>query len=180
MKKIYSILIILSACITISCNDSSSGGLPNEYIDPRLILRTDLSSDKSYADIANECEDCPRTTPDVKEGKDCKAVIYQGTLNNTPYVGIAVDDDLDFKLKIYWTGSIDTPTSEYTIKIIHDNSVYTSTTSTLDITINQHTTAAGIYEIKINTPITIPRFSGSGGPASITIQNTTIIHAYKY
>ncbi|MCL2154607.1 MAG: hypothetical protein FWH53_02965 [Leptospirales bacterium] len=174
MKKIYSILIILSVCVIISCNDSSSSNLPNEYTNPFTSPPAEPSSYKSFNNIGGG------GFPD-ESGQSCKAVIYQGTLNGTPQVGFAIEDNSGHKLKIYWDGSIDTSSTnniyklsnEYTIKVLSGGTEHTTTSAPLDISIEPHTNpaAVGIFTITFNSPILV------GG---VTINSAAIINAYKY
>jgi hypothetical protein len=182
MKKIYSILIILIAGITISCNKSSSDDTPTGYVNPGFTPRTDLSADKGYiinsAGTLYSCGSAPAS------GEACRAVIYQGTLNDTPYIGIAVDDT-GFKLKIYWSAEdIPTDTTEisndkYTIKVTAGSNNYNSIppdnikASSLKIKITSPTTPEDkIYIIDFTDDIIIN--------GTTIISNGDQIKAYKY
>ena len=173
MKKIYFILIILSACVIISCNDSSSDNLPNEYINPFASPPAEPSSYKSFNNIGGGFSN--------ESGQSCKAVIYQGTLNGTPQVGFAIEDNSGHKLKIYWDGSIDTSSAnniyklsnEYTIKVLSGGTEHTTTSAPLDISIEPHTNpaAVGIFTITFNSSILV------GG---VTINSGATINAFRY
>jgi len=162
MKIIYSVLIILITCIIISCNNSSSDDGPTGYRDPGLTPK-DVSTNKSFNNIAVGCVN--------RSGQTCKAVIYQGT----PYVGIAIDDDSNFKLKIYWEGTINTPmpitSNQYTIKVISSGIEYSTTSDPLNVTITPHVSDDKLLTIQFNSPINL------GG---VTINNGATINAFKY
>ena len=183
MRKIYLILIILTACMTISCNNSSSGDSQTGYKDPGLTPK-DVSADKSY--------DLTGTGGPSDSGINCRAVVYIGTYNNAPYAGIAVDDDATgFKLKIHWelTDTIDTSStdpvvigpidpSKYTIKATISGTEYASTpeepktSNSLKITIKPNTPSDKIYTIEFNDIIDVDGKS--------IIDTNSKIQAYKY
>jgi len=99
MKRIslLTILIFITG-IMISCNDSSSGNdITKGYIDPALTTAKDIAAAKTY-DIASFGGAYSGA------GEACLAIIYQGELNGTPYVGIAVKNG-SYNLKIYWSAS---------------------------------------------------------------------------
>ena len=180
MKKIYYIIILITGTI-ISCNNSSSGDYPEGYVDPGLVKRSDLSAAKGYNNIDVGCQDCPRIGV---TSEACKAVIYQGTLNNgIQYIGIAIDDDSGFNLKIYWTGDSTIPNSKtldpgnYFIKIVNSSGTYDSPTGSmvLDINNNPADPSGKVYEITFTSGTTI-----NGGTTPVTINNGATINAYLY
>ena len=168
MKKIYYIFIILITFTIISCNDSSSNDLPDEYIDPFSNAPAAPSLAKGYTITTT-----PAFSPPPSCGGDtCKAIIYQGQSQS----GIAVAGS-NFDLKIYWNGIIATTISQYTIKINYNNNVYTTDVISPSLAITD--SGSGMFNIvlaagSINIPI-----SGAGSPLSITI-NSMNINAFKY
>ena len=184
MKKIAIFIFILSSFMLISCSDDGSGDTEKGYVDPGDWTGKVVSDLKAYA--INGVTSCG---PNAQ----CNAIIYQNKLNDTDYVGIAVNDKHEtnpkFNFKIYWKESSTTslPTSgsksitlspsEYTIKISQGNNVYTSTNDNLNITIsydetNQHyTTTFTTNNIVIEDP---------EDSSTFTINNGNSITAVKY
>ena len=176
MKKIYSLLIILFTCTIISCSDSSSSDLPNEYIDPFGNPPETPNSAKSYYIAIDGSTKASTGYPSGSPA--CKAVIYQGT----SYTGIAVEDASGtFKLKIYWDSTIDTttpiPSNQYTIKVLYSSGEYISTPSSGNLNITIAPPTAGISNITISGPINLYPSSGAG--SSIPFTSATI-NAFIY
>ena len=164
MKKIYSIAIILITFTIISCNNSSSKDLPDEYVNPGLTTK--------------DFQATTFTINGVSSAPTPHAVIYQGTVNEKSQVGIVADNGSNFNLKIYWDGNIASSTfpkspSDYKIKVTSSGVEYTDTASSLNITITQVTPPVGkIYTIQFLSPIAIT--------GSITINSGNTITAYMY
>lgn len=183
MKKIAILIFILLSFMLISCSDDGSGDTEKGYVDPGDWTGKDVNMNKAYQ-IGTES--CPTSNK-------CNTIIYQNKLNDTSYVGIAVNDKHEtnpkFNFKIFWKESSTTslPTSgsksitlspsEYTIKISQGNNVYTSTNDNLNITIsydetNQHyTTTFTTNNIVIEDP---------EDSSTFTINNGNSITAVKY
>lgn len=184
MKKIAILMFILSSFIFISCSEDNKGDTEKGYVDPGSWEGKDVKN-KSYT---IETESC---TP---ANKECNAILYQNTLNDINYVGIAVNNAHEatpptFRLKIYWEAdsstslpssgnkTIDLTPSQYTIKISQGTNEYTSTVNNLNITVtNEGDGSYTISFINNNIVITDP----SDPPSEFTISNTNNIRAVKY
>jgi len=171
MKRIFLLIILIfTAGIMSSCNNSGSGDATTGYVDP-VFTTAKTQGLKSYNIAGFSC-----TT-----SKSCGAVIFTGNLNGTDYTGFAVDNYLTggskFSLKIYWNaGSISSiSTASYTLKLVAGGNTYTTTSGILDVTITSGVDANSVtvYTIKFNSPITIVS-------SAYTISNTDTIVAYKY
>ncbi|HOV08784.1 MAG TPA: hypothetical protein PK482_06690 [Spirochaetota bacterium] len=170
MKNIYLSLILCLAIAIISCGSGSSSSTETGYIDPGLTGEKTVNSNKGYT-LTGIGESCGPNA-------NCNAIIYQGTLNDVNYVGIAVNDkhdaSPDFNLKIYWQASsipssVDLAPGNFTIKIIKGTSEYTSTTDNLKLTIADQ--GDGTYLITFTGNITV---------GSVSINSGSTIRAYKY
>ena len=167
MKKIYSILIILTVCTIISCGNSSSGDSSHEFIDPKLDEEKAVSPAKAYNIAGQSCG----------PNKTCNSVIYQGRSQ----VGIAVANSSGFNLKIYWTDD-SIPTSKtlkaspqnYTIKIVNSSKTYDTPDGSMELEIEY--VANNVYKITFITGTTIRAADSS----FVTIGNNATINAYKY
>jgi len=170
MKKIYFILLILISSAIISCNNSSSGDLPEGFVDP--------FSSQPYVPNADKYSNIPGVGCSTKT---CNAVIYQGSVDGRSQVGIAVYNSPTSNLKIYWDASainsVNIPPTEYTIKVISSGIQYISlkesptATGNLNITITPNSPSDGIYTIAFNGTINIGGFA---------INSTHRIQANKY
>lgn len=184
MKKIAILIFILSSFMLISCSDDGSGDTEKGYVDPGDWTGKVVNANKAYS-FANY--------PD-NSGEDCLAIIYQNKLNDTDFVGIAVNDKHEtnpkFSLKIYWEAdsttslptsgskSITLSPSEYTIKISQGNNVYTSTTNNLDITISYDETNQYYTTTFTNNNIIIADPDNASKTFTINIGDS--IQAVKY
>lgn len=168
MKKIFFfILLIFTSGIIFSCNKSSDSDSDTDYVDPGNWGGFTIPN-KSYTISSTTSDSCGSSS-------DCCAIIFQGKLDDTHYVGIAVDNrDTDnpptFKFKIYWkaktipTGSGLTLPS-CTIIINDDSGSGINVTGATIANIGD-----GTYTINFSGPITF----GSETLTSVDIQ------AYKY
>jgi len=94
MKKITFLMLIISVIFTIiSCSGSSGGDTETGYVDPGDWTGKDVKTNKAYT-FANY--------PD-NSGQACLAIIYQNTLGENDYLGIAAKET-GFDLKIYCSG----------------------------------------------------------------------------
>ncbi len=160
----------------ISCSDDGSGDKEKGYVDPGDWTGKVVNANKAYTIAGESCG----------PNQECNAIIYQNKLNDTDFVGLAVNNahagtPSTFNLKIYWQESSTTslPTSndefielslsEYTIKISKDSNVYTSTTDPLKITITYK--EDGYYNIEFTDKIDLNGF---------TINKNDSIQAVKY
>lgn len=187
MKRIFFLIILtLFTTITFSCNDSSGSSITTGYNDPGL------SEDGTTNTVKAINQYKAYTLPDIggetcAANPRCNSIIYQGTLNNLAYVGIAVNDkhdaSPDFNLKIYWTGDTTIPTSKvltpgsYTIKIVKAGKEYT--TPSADLTIYISLNANGVYDITFGNDITVAA-SDTNDTTTVAIKTTSSISAYKY
>jgi hypothetical protein len=143
MKKIVflTILIFITGLI-VSCSDSSGGDSDTGYVDPGNWSGIDVKT-KSFS--LTGFGSCALDT-------DCLAIIYQGKLNGTQYVGIAAKDISGTpSLKIYWQASSvpfgTTNISAYTVNL---NGTITAGTN-LSVTISDN--GDGTYHIIFNSPV---------------------------
>lgn len=177
MKKIASILAVLTISAFIACSESSGPSTETGYVDPGLGSTKQLISNKRYdfSGIAG-FNDCAASD-------SCGAIIYTGALNNVAYTGIAAGLDStnpNISIKVYWTGSItdtsgvDTTYSNATIKI--NSSTYTGSII-LNITTNT-TTANDSSTVTYYTIIF--KNSSAISVGSYTINSGDTIVAYKY
>ncbi len=157
MKKIAIFIFILLSFILISCNDDGSGSTEKGYVDPGDWTGKDVNTKKAY-NFKNYISslDC--------SGDKCNAIIYQNKLNDTSYVGIAVNNSdtanpPTFSLKIYWEsttipeGSVILESTQYKIKLIANNKTYTKTNDG-DITMNiDYNSEHNTYDIDITSNI---------------------------
>jgi len=166
MKYIYICLISILFYLT-ACSGDSSSSTETGYVDPYLTSEKTVAL-KSYTLGSQSCS----------SSKSCGAIIFQGTLNDSNYVGFAVNDkhdaSPDFNLKIYWQASsipssVDLAPGNFTIKIIKGTSEYTSTTDNLKLTIADQ--GDGTYLITFTGNITV---------GSVSINSGSTIRAYKY
>jgi hypothetical protein len=169
MKYIYICLISILFYLT-ACSGGSSSSTETGYVDPYLTSEKTVAL-KSYTLGSQSCS----------SSKSCGAIIFQGTLNDSNYVGFAVDNyqsgGSKFSLKIYWPGdsipsSIDNPAG-YVIEAVIGGTTYTSPTGNLKATITSGTDSNGvaIYTITFTDPLTI---------GSLNIVNGNKIEAYRY
>jgi hypothetical protein len=172
MKKIALVMFISSAFVIISCSGDGGDDTETGYVDPGSWSGKTINSNKMYSftngTISESCG----------PNAECNAIIYQNTLNDTNYVGVAVNDKhlgaaSNFSLKIYWVadtiGSVNLAPANYTIKVVKGANEYSTTANYLDITVNDQ--GDGSYTVDFNNPITID---------AVTINNTDSITAVKY
>lgn len=172
MRKIVFILALFISAAIISCSDSSGDDSEKGYVDPGLDSEK-IVAVKSYTLGSASCS-----------GKQCGAVIYQGKLSDTRYVGFAAGSDTtnpNFTLKIYWNGSsipgaIDT--TDFSVNVSDGTYVYNTTTDNLNVTITAGAdiNSVTIYTISFVEPITAS--DGSGHNYTINALNSIV--AYKY
>lgn len=184
MKKIAILIFILSSFMLISCSDDGSGDKEKGYVDPGDWTGKDVNPNKAYTIAGESCG----------SNQECNTIIYQNKLNDTDFVGIAVNDKHEttpnFSLKIYWEAdsttslptsgskSITLSPSEYTIKISQGNNVYTSTTNNLDITISYDETNQYYTTTFTNNNIIIADLDDAS--KTFTINTGNSIQAVKY
>jgi len=172
MKYIYICLISILFYLT-ACSGGSSSSTETGYVDPYLTSEKTVAL-KSYTLYTLGSRSC-------SSSKSCGAIIFQGTLNDTNYVGFAVDNyqsgESKFSLKIYWPGdsipsSIDNPAG-YVVEAVIDGTTYNSATVNLRATITSGTDSNGvaIYTITFTDPLTI---------GSLKIVSGDKIEAYRY
>ena len=177
IKKFYSITIILITFTIISCSNSSSKDLPDEYVNP---FEKKVQTPQPTGYTINGT-----TGPSTSH-----AVIYQGTINDESYVGIAADNGLSntakFNLKIYWksNATIEGPHTltygNYFIKIVDGLTTYDTIDTTtnsgnmkLDITAGTN----NVYKIDFTQSTKIK----AADLSDITINDTTdFIDAFLY
>jgi len=103
MKKIAILIFILSSFMLISCSDDGSGDKEKGYVDPGDWTEKVVNPSKTY-NFANY--------PD-NSGEDCLAIIYQNTLGEDNFLGIAIKET-GFNLKIYCSGYTSIPSGTLT------------------------------------------------------------------
>jgi len=175
MKYIYICLISILFYLT-ACSGGSSSSTETGYVDPYLTSEKTVAL-KSYT-LGFGSQSC-------SSSKSCGAIIFQGTLNDSNYVGFAVDNyqsgGSKFSLKIYWPGdsipsSIDNP-AEYVIEAVIGGTTYTSATGNLTgnlkatITSGTDSNGVAIYTITFTDSLTI---------GSLNIVSGDKIEAYRY
>jgi hypothetical protein len=176
MKYIYICLISILFYLT-ACSGGSSSSTETGYVDPYLTSEKTVAL-KSYTLGAQSCS----------SSKSCGAIIFQGTLNDSNYVGFAVDNyqsgGSKFSLKIYWPGdsipsSIDNPAG-YVIEAVIGGTT-SSATGNLRATITSGTDSNGvaIYTITFTDSLTIT-FTDSLTIGSLNIVSGDKIEAYRY
>lgn len=172
MKKIASILAVMTIASFIACNESSGPSTETGYVDPGLGSTKTVNANKSY-DIATE----PLCGPSAS----CHSIIYVGTLNNTSYVGIAVDNFNStpanrFSFKMYWPATSIPQGNNLTInscniKIIDNSTSYELLNTTINNVDINYNSSNNTYEIEFNSLINV---------SGININALDFIHAYKY
>ena len=156
MKKILTILLLLTISALISCSGSSGSSTEKGYTDPGLETAKTLAL-KSYS--------LEGGTYACASDKSCGAIIFTGKLSDVNYVGFAVDNYSTvspFKLKIYWPAtsipsSISNPAG-YVVKATIGTTTYSTVTSgNLAATIATETDANGltVYRITFTDSLTI-------------------------
>jgi hypothetical protein len=139
MKKIaFLAILIFIIGIMFSCNDSSSGDdAAVGYIDPMLGTPKVINPNKAYT---------LNTVGTCVADESCLAIIYQGTLSEIPYVGIAVQS-VSHKLKIYWQATSIPETNLPTLSctVVYDGTTASGITIT-NVTFSKHPTN-GTYTI---------------------------------
>ena len=173
MKYIYICLISILFYLT-ACSGGSSSSTETGYVDPYLTSEKTVAL-KSYTLGSRSCS----------FSKSCGAIIFQGTLNDTNYVGFAVDNyqsgGSKFSLKIYWPGdsipsSIDNPAG-YVIEAVIGGTTYNNNSASgnlkANITSGTDSNGVAIYTITFTDSLTI----GSG---SLNIVSGDKIEAYRY
>jgi len=173
MKYIYICLISILFYLT-ACSGGSSSSTETGYVDPYLTSEKTVAL-KSYTLGLQSCS----------SSKSCGAIIFQGTLNDTNYVGFAVDNyqsgGSKFSLKIYWPGdsipsSIDNPAG-YVVEAVIDGTTYNNNSASgnlkANITSGTDSNGVAIYTITFTDSLTI----GSG---SLNIVSGDKIEAYRY
>jgi len=173
MKYTYTCLLSLLFYLT-ACSGGSSSSTETGYVDPYLTSEKTVAL-KSYTLGSRSCS----------SSKSCGAIIFQGTLNDTNYVGFAVDNyqsgESKFSLKIYWPGdsipsSIDNPAG-YVVEAVIDGTTYNSATGNLTgnlkatITSGTDSNGVAIYTITFTDSLTI---------GSLNIVSGDKIEAYRY
>lgn len=175
MKKIASILAVMTIASFIACNESSGPSTETGYVDPGLGSTKPIINEKSYIFADSDLPDC--------SGSNCGSIIYQGSLNGTYYTGIAIGKDSlnpNFSLKIYWnsTSISSINTTDYTIIVTDGSNTYSTTSDNLNIAISSASTIASdsstvtYYTIVFNENITVN--------STYNIQAGETIVAYKY
>jgi len=181
MRKIFFTLTLLAITTIISCSGSSGSDTETGYVDPGFDSEKTVSTNKSYS--INLSSGGNKTA----SGENAYSIIYNGSLSDTYYVGISVDNfdtstsTSRFSLKIYWQassipeGSLTLTSSQYTVKLIGNGNSY-STTDGNDISLTINNQGDGTYNIQLDTNIV---FTDSGGN-TVTSGATPTIRAYKY
>ncbi len=157
MKKIAILIFILSSFMLISCSDDGSGDKEKGYVDPGDWTEKVVKANKAYS-FANY--------PD-NSGEDCLAIIYQNTLGEDNFLGIAIKET-GFDLKIYCSGYTSIPSGENTLSPC---TVIINGVKTNDVAINISITNNG------NDTHTI---EFKGNVTGTDIQNGDSITAVKY
>jgi hypothetical protein len=169
MKKLmlFTVIFIASGLI-FSCNKSSDSDSNDAYIDPGNWSGFTIPN-KSYTISSSNSDSCVSST-------DCCAIIYQGELNDTNYVGIAADNRDEglpptYIFKMYWNAS-EIPTGSGLTLPSCTIKINDQTASGINITNATITNEGdGTYTI-----------SFSGGPYAVGTETLTDVNmrAYKY
>lgn len=165
MKKTVFYILIVTGLLAAACSDGGGSNSTGAYINPGFTAK-DVSSYKDFS-IAGA----------TGNGTSCQAIVYQGKVNNTKYVGLAAKNGT-FSIKIYWGASsfpesVNLPSGSYTIKISSGGNTYSTTTDALVLTRSQP--HSGLYRYDFDSPMTV---SGSSG--DITITASDYIEGYIY
>lgn len=171
MKYTYTCLLSLLFYLT-ACSGGSSSSTETGYINPGLDSEKTIAL-KEYTLGSQSCS----------SSKSCGAIIFQGELNETNYVGFAVDNyqsgGSKFSLKIYWPAdsipsSIDNPTG-YVVEAVIGGTTYNNNSASgnlkANITSGTDSNGVAIYTITFTDSLTI---------GSLSISNGNTIVAYKY
>lgn len=166
MKKFLHLLLLLTAVSFTACGSEGSSTTEG-YVDPGITAKT--IQNKSYSLTLGSCT----------SSTQCGAIIYQGELDGTNYVGIAVDNQHSvnpptFKLKIWWPASsipssVNLAPGSFNVSLITGGSAYTSATTNLQLTLTGPTN--NVYTITFTGALTV---------GSQTIPSSSTIEAYKY
>ncbi len=137
-KMSFLAILIFSLLITVSCNKSSSDDdSDNGYIDPGVETPKAINANKAFT---------LNTVGICSASESCLAIIYQGKISGTSYVGIGVQNGSE-KLKIYWQA---TSIPETTLSLSSCTVVYNGTTASevtiTNVTFSKHATN-GTYTI---------------------------------
>lgn len=174
MKKIALVISILSAFFIISCSNDGGDDTERGYVDPGSWSGKTINANKSYTFTGETCT-----------GEECSAIIYRNELNDTNYVGIAVNDKhlgaaSDFSLKIYWQsstiGSVNLAPADYSIKVAKGTNEYTTTPDNLNITVTDE--GDGSYSVSFTTNNIVITDPTDLSTFTISIGNS--IRAVKY
>ena len=138
MKKIsFFIILLFTTGLILCCNKDSSSDSDTGYVDPGNWSGIDRNSSKAFT--LGGFTSC--------SGVACLAIIFQGELSDTPYVGIAVKNASGSpKLKIYWPeSSIPTGSVTRTCTVNYNGTITSNVTVTATITDN--VSINGTYKI---------------------------------
>lgn len=150
MKRIVflTILIFITGIMSSCNNSSSSDDVTIGYVDPALETAKDINAYKAYT--LNTIGTCSAS-------ESCLAIIYQGTISEISYVGIAVQNGTE-KLKIYWQATsipVGTNLSIPDCTVSYNGTVTTNVTIKVNITDNNTENAAnGTYNIVFKDTVT--------------------------
>jgi len=169
MRKIILIFAVLLSAAIISCSGDSDSDVSVGYIDPGLDSAKTVNANKSYTVTGESCA----------ASVNCNAIIYQGTLNDVAYTGIAVNNTSGFYFKMYWKGaSLPGTSSTATISgtvdyiKIKKSAISEQSVNSVPFEVTIKNEDDGTYTLTfINNPITV-------GSQTISVGNT--IRAYKY
>ena len=166
MKKIAFLMLIISVLFSIiSCSGSSGGDTEEGYVDPGDWSGKDVKLNKAYTLAGGSCA----------ASAQCNAIIYQNRLNNTDYVGIAVNNahaatPPTYSVKIYWQA--DTIPIGNGLTLLSCNArINDQSRDNFDITNVDISVSGDIYTITFTTEFSV-------GTASINAGNS--INAVKY